>query len=139
MDYGFVYCMTNESMPNICKIGCIKSTNRTSIDRAKELTNSTSSPLPFNVIFDIKVKDAFRYENIIHKKLDNYRINKKREFFKCNPQDIIEIFKMENLISSENDKQDFDKNYFTKYNEMIIMDITKYINNKDNKENKENK
>ena len=122
MNYGYVYCLVNKDIPHKCKIGCVKAINRTSHDRAKELSSSTSCSMPFIVVFDIKVKNPLKYEKIIHKKLDKYRENKRREFFKCNPKDVIDYFKCDNLILTKDDKNDFPVNYFTEY------DITKELN-----------
>jgi hypothetical protein len=47
MDYGYVYCMINDSMPNLCKIGYINTINKTSKDRALELSSHTSCPSLF--------------------------------------------------------------------------------------------
>ena len=69
------------------------------------------------VIYDIKVKNPYKYEKIIHNKLSKFRENKNREFFRCTPNDIIDYFKIENLISSEYDKNDFCENYFNQYSE----------------------
>lgn len=132
MNYGYVYCMINDSMPDLCKIGCVNTINKTSHDRANELTNSTSCPLPFKVVFDIKVREPFKYEKIIHNKLNNFRENRKREFFRCKPEDIEEYFKMENLIEIDEEKYDFAINYFNKYNEQNHIIIEKYkIDNTD--------
>ena len=50
---GYVYCMTNKSYKDKCKIGF---TTKTPQERAKELSN-TSTPDPFNVEYAIKVKN----------------------------------------------------------------------------------
>jgi len=79
------------------------------------------------------------YEKIIHKKLVMYRINKDREFFSCNPDDIKEYFLMENLIENDTQKNDFHENYFVEYKDemKIIVDKKDNINTVENKvENK---
>jgi hypothetical protein len=112
MSFGYVYCLTNDYMPNICKIGY---TNKTSHDRAHILSKNTSCPDKFNVIFDIKVKDPQKYEKRIHKKLKKFRINKNREFFKCEPFKIIEYFNKNVLIKNKMEEDDFTNNYMTIY------------------------
>ena len=113
-DFGYVYCMTNNCMPDMCKIGCIYKKNKTSQDRANELY-LTNTPDKFKVVFDIKVKNPSKYETLIHKKLADKRYNKSREFFVCNPDEIIDMFLMKNLIVNDSDKFDFDQNYFNTY------------------------
>ena len=44
---GYVYCMTNPSMPGCCKVGF---TLRNPFERKEEL-NNTSVPTPFHVEF----------------------------------------------------------------------------------------
>lgn len=66
-DFGYVYCVTNNCMPYMCKIGCILKKDKTSDDRAKELY-LTNTPDKFKVVFDIKVKNPSKYERLIHKK-----------------------------------------------------------------------
>jgi hypothetical protein len=116
-------------MPNICKIGFTNKPDKTSHDRAKELSRHTNCPAPFEVVFDIKVKNPYFYEKIIHKKLKNHRINKKREFFECKPEDIIKYFYKNELIKNNVNIDDFPNNYMTLYN---IKKIEKVDNKKYN-------
>jgi hypothetical protein len=123
-NYGYVYCLYNKYMPNICKIGYVNKPDKTSHDRAKELSRHTNCPVPFEVVFDIKVRNPQKYEKIIHKKLKKFRINIKREFFECNPEDIITYFEKNNLIKNfdEIDEiDDFADNYLTIYKKDIII------------------
>jgi hypothetical protein len=130
MNYGFVYCLINDCMPNLCKIGYTDTFNKTSQDRAKELSRSTSCPSDFKVVFDIKVKNPHKYEKILHNKLQHLRHNNKREFFTCSPLDIIDLFNMDNLINNDNDKTDFHFNYFNQYLNLIPDELCpKNLNN----------
>ena len=130
-DYGYVYCMINKYMPNLCKIGFVNKSGKTSRDRAKELSSNTCCPIDFEVIFDIKVKEPKKYEKRIHKKLHHLRINSRREFFECKPEDIITHFEKTNLIMYDDENDDFPEVYLTKY-----RILRKYnINNINNIEN----
>ena len=134
-DYGYVYCLINEAMSNYCKIGMVHIPKKTSHMRARELSTSTGCPMPFVVVYDIMVKNPLKYEKILHNKLDMFRYNKNREFFKCNPYDIINYFKMENLIQNIEDKNDFHKDYFKLYldNIYFVIDYNKKNNKDDDK------
>ena len=117
--YGYVYCITNKFIPELCKIGFVDTFNKTSHNRARELSQTTSCPFPFEVIFDIRVKNPAKYEKRIHKKLHKLRVNKNREFFKIRPEDLIKFFYKEKLIyykEKEKEEEDFDENYLTIYN-----------------------
>ena len=131
--YGYVYCITNKFMPELCKIGFVDTFNKTSHNRAKELSQNTSCPFPFEVIFDIRVKNPAKYEKRIHKKLHKLRVNKNREFFKIKPKDLIKFFHKEKLIyykkkeeDDDDDDDDFDENYLTIYNKSKFDKINKF-------------
>jgi hypothetical protein len=107
--------MINKKMQNLCKIGY---TYKEVLMRAKELW-TTGCPYPFDVIFCIKVKNPHKYELLIHNKLNNYRTHKSREFFECNPVEIISYFKMENLITYNEDKLDYEGSYTTMMKQLM--------------------
>ena len=117
--YGYVYCLTNKYMPNLCKIGFVNILNKTSHDRVKELSCHTNCPINFEVIYDIKVKNPQKYERRIHKKLKKIRVNKNREFFFGNPNDLIKYFYKNKLIYSKDELDDFPNNYLTKYKDTL--------------------
>ena len=74
---GFVYVLTNRSMPGLVKIGV---TERTPEARARELSKSTSVPSPFMVECSIPIHgDASRIEKACHAALASKR--KGKEFF----------------------------------------------------------
>ena len=78
---GFIYIMSNPSFSDgRIKIG--KSKSDPSAFRKEELY-STGVPEPFEIEYFAFVEDYDRIEVLIHKKLDDYRPNKKREFFTC--------------------------------------------------------
>lgn len=75
---GYIYVMRNATFEkNIYKIGLtMKDTN----ERAKQLSK-TSVPDHFCIIRDWIVKDCIQAEKEIHKLLNEYRIDPRREFF----------------------------------------------------------
>lgn len=75
---GFVYYLSNKSMPGYLKIGC---TSRDVISRVKELDNATGVPEPFAVEAFFPSTDHHKDELIIHKSLYKYKVDNK-EFFK---------------------------------------------------------
>lgn len=56
-------------------------TSRVTEKRAKEISSATGVPYDFEVMYEEDVFDSHLAEKIIHKKLDNERVNNKREFF----------------------------------------------------------
>ena len=81
MSKGYVYVLTNPSMPGIVKIG---QTKRTAEARAAELWQ-TGVPTPFIVHFSIKTPDCGRLESLCHEKLFDFRVENSREFFRVLP------------------------------------------------------
>ena len=77
---GYVYILENGSMPGLIKIG---KTARNPHERAKELSNSTGVPTPFRVVFDLSSDKYEILEREVHSKLDQYRVGRNREFFRC--------------------------------------------------------
>lgn len=77
--WGFVYVLENRSMPGILKIGY---TSKNPFERAKELS-STGVATPFKVLHAIESQYAKKVERQVHRLLNDCRINKNREFFRC--------------------------------------------------------
>ena len=75
---GYVYVLGNDLMPDLYKVGW---TERNPEERARELSG-TGVPSPYKVIFSIITKLDMKIEKDIHKKLDQYRYRKDKEFFK---------------------------------------------------------
>lgn len=83
---GFVYVLTNKSMPGLVKIGM---TRWLPEDRAKVLF-STGLPTPFNVEFRLISSCPEIVERKVHELLADYRVNKKREFFELSVKNAID-------------------------------------------------
>ncbi len=82
---GWVYCLTNESMPGIVKIGM---TTRPVDQRVRELSASTSSPTPFNLRYSWPVNNPALVEAVLHRRLRSVRVNDRREFFAIEPSEV---------------------------------------------------
>lgn len=74
---GYVYVLSNPSMPNLYKIGM---TARSVEERIKEL-NTTGVPTPYRIEIKIKTNNAKQLEKVLHRDFNDFRINNKREFF----------------------------------------------------------
>ena len=99
-----IYILTNESMPNLIKIGLTK---RDDLNiRIKELY-TTGVPLPFNIYYACLVNDSKRTEDILHKLFKENRINKKREFFQIDPEKVITALSLLNPINITPDEKDY--------------------------------
>ena len=77
---GWVYILTNPAMPGLVKIGL---TTRTPKERAAELSGSSGVPMPYAVAWARAVADCAAIEKVVHRMLDDRRVNGKREAFRC--------------------------------------------------------
>jgi len=78
---GYVYVMRSAAhQKDVFKVGLTK---RDAETRSKELSRSTSSPDHFLVVEEWHVIDCVLAEKLIHEKLQDYRVNPKREYFKA--------------------------------------------------------
>ena len=98
-DTGKIYILRNPAFANDCyKIGM---TRREVKDRINELSRFTGIPARFEVVYETAVANCVFAENVIHKKLENYRFEKDREFFTINLDIAIEI--IESVVKTIND------------------------------------
>lgn len=80
MSKGYIYILSNESMPDIYKIGRSIKSGR---ERAKQLySGATGVPTEFKLEFEVLCKNCVEAEMLVHERLDHIRINDNREFFK---------------------------------------------------------
>lgn len=93
---GYIYVMRSAAHEkNIFKVGLTK---RSSEERAQELSRSTSSPDHFLVVQEWDVFDCILAEKLIHEKLNKFRVNPKREYFRAPCKEIFKI--IEQVIDS---------------------------------------
>lgn len=85
MRKGFVYVLTNRSMPGLVKVGY---TMKVPTERAVEL-GTTGVPTPFQVEYYCLVEDPDQLETIVHQALVSSRTNIDREFFRIEVKDAI--------------------------------------------------
>ncbi len=86
-----IYILINESMPGYVKIG---KTSTSLEQRIRELSCSTSIPLPFTCFYACKVNDANFVEHQLHDAFDNNRVNPRREFFLIAPERVVSALKL---------------------------------------------
>ena len=94
-DVGIVYVLSNPAMPKMVKIG---QTKRDKIDaRLKELY-STGVPLPFVCEYAcrVSVSDCEKIERALHAAFAPQRVNKNREFFEVEIEQVVAILKLFN-------------------------------------------
>lgn len=85
---GHIYALVNPSMEGLVKIGA---TVHDPIQRARQLSASTSAPHPFALAYSRRVSMPFQVEAELHEALDQYRVNDSREFFKVPLHKVIQF------------------------------------------------
>jgi len=101
-----IYILINEAMPGYVKIG----RTATNLEqRIRDLSASTSIPIPFTCFYACTVKDAQFVEHQLHDAFDNNRINPKREFFQIAPERVVSALKLAE-IENITPKKDFVEN-----------------------------
>ena len=85
MSRGYVYCLSNPSMPGLLKIGY---TERLMEERLQEANQSTWVPEPFSIEVAKFVSQPNAKEQTIHRILDPHRVNPKREFFRTSVPEV---------------------------------------------------
>jgi len=92
---GYIYCMSNPSMPGIMKIGM---TMRTPEERLKEANkhDTFKPPTLYQIDFAKEVLNPKTKEGILHDLLERYteRINPQREFFRVSSTEVYRFFQL---------------------------------------------
>lgn len=81
---GYVYILWSEMIPTLYKVGM---TTRSVKERVKELSSSTGVPTQFQIVAYFKSTNSLLCEQLAHKSLSSFRVEKK-EFFNC-PYEVI--------------------------------------------------
>lgn len=139
---GYIYAMSNKSMPGILKIGM---TERSIEERLKE-ANGTFTLIPFVVEMSKNVLNCKEKEKCIHQILQPKRVNPKKEFFEVTIEEIKPIFDLMDSVENIELKKSEAINIFEsneeieiKYQEyevepyfdkLLGIDIIMYGNNK---------
>jgi hypothetical protein len=92
MPTGIIYVFTNEAMPELVKIGF--TTNESVEDRLSQLSAHAGVPMPFECFFAAEVEDVEEKERLLHGLFDDKRINKRREFFRIEPEKAVTALRL---------------------------------------------
>lgn len=88
---GYVYILSNPSMPNLVKIGY---TTRDIDQRIFELSSATGVPEYFKLEYKYFSTSPNSLERQIHQCLSSYRGSENREFFSCSPSEAVELIRV---------------------------------------------
>lgn len=114
---GYIYAMSNKTMPGILKIGM---TERSIEERLKE-ANGTFTLIPFVVEMSKNVLNCKEKEKYIHQILQSKRVTSNREFFEVTLEEIKPIFNLMDSVESSNFIDT--KNVKCKENEIVSLQL----------------
>ncbi len=83
---GFVYVLSNPSMPGMLKIG---KTTRRPEQRVAELNAASGVPTPFRIEATVAANDVHALEQRVHDILKAQRVNRNREFFETSVENAV--------------------------------------------------
>ena len=121
-----IYILSNPTMPGIIKIGRASNLK----DRVNQLSSHSGVPVPFDVYYACTVEDCKKVEKGVHDGFGDHRINKKREFFRVNPERVLAILKLvevddvtpsDDIIEDQEDQQTLTKERKRKSNFKFSM------------------
>jgi len=98
-----VYVLTNPCFPDLIKIGLTSDLKR----RVRELSASTSIPLPFQCYYACEVSDSAIAEKSPHFAFDDHRVSPRREFFRLDPEKVVAILRLVQLREVTMDDDEF--------------------------------
>jgi len=96
---GYVYILSNKSMPGLVKIGKSRRGGR---HRAEEIYQ-TGVPTPFHLEYEVYTHDCGALEQTCHDYLQNIRVNDSREFFNLEVSEA--IIKLTDIFLEEYDHE----------------------------------
>ncbi len=79
-EVGWIYIIGSVGLAEgLYKVGC---STGDPLERARQLSATTSMPVPMTLMYSRKVEYPFKIEAALHRALEEYRVNDSREFFK---------------------------------------------------------
>ena len=84
---GFVYVLTNEAYPGLCKIGFTSTKPSTRIRQI----NNAGVLVDWDVIYTLRCERPYDLEQSLHLRLAKHRYRKDREFFAISVREVIEL------------------------------------------------
>ena len=91
MPKGYVYCLSNPSMPGLYKIGVTERDLEFRIQEANK-HDTWRPPTKYVIEFAKYVNSPFEQEKIIHRNLNKYRVSSSHEFFRVDIKTIMKVF-----------------------------------------------
>lgn len=100
--YGYIYCVSNESMPSILNIGITSIAPEVRLDDINSHTGLWRPPTPYKCEFAKRVRNIEKKKSAIDRLLAKYRIHPNREFYRISLEKAQTIF---DLLDDESETE----------------------------------
>jgi len=91
-DEGYIYCISNASMPNILNIGITWIMPQQKLYDINGLFGIWKPPTPYTLEFAKRVLNIENKRNTIYKLLSQFRVNPKQRFFRVSIEEVQTLF-----------------------------------------------
>ncbi|MGL5721008.1 MAG: GIY-YIG nuclease family protein [Brevinema sp.] len=92
IDEGYIYVLSNKAMPRLIKIGFTQ--RQPAQIRVNEISRQTGVPVPFDIIYVARVTNVRFVEKKLHLFFAKKRNNKRKEFFRIDPEQAKQILQI---------------------------------------------
>ena len=100
--YGYIYCVSNESMPSILNIGITSIAPEVRLDDINSHTGLWRPPTPYKCEIAKRVRNIEKKKSAIDRLLTKYRIHPNREFYRISLEKAQTIF---DLLDDETEEK----------------------------------
>jgi hypothetical protein len=91
MNYGYLYCFSNQSMIGILNVGMTEKSPKDILNESNTF-DTWRPPTPYKIEFAKKVYNPYEKGQKIHNALKEYRIHSDGEFFRVSPEEVRNLF-----------------------------------------------
>ena len=111
MNYGYLYCFSNQSMIGILNVGMTEKSPKNILNESNTF-NTWRPPTPYKIEFAKKVYNPYEKKQKIHNALKEHRIHSDGEFFRVSPEEVRNLFDLPDgeMWNDDDDNEDNDDN-----------------------------
>jgi hypothetical protein len=105
MNYGYLYCFSNQSMIGILNVGMTEKSPKDILNESNTF-NTWRPPTPYKIEFAKKVYNPYEKKQKIHNALKEHRIHSDGEFFRVSPEEVRNLFDLPDGEMWNDDNED---------------------------------
>lgn len=105
MNYGYLYCFSNQSMIGILNVGMTEKSPKDILNESNTF-NTWRPPTPYKIEFAKKVYNPYEKKQKIHNALKEHRIHSDGEFFRVSSEEVRNLFDLPDGEMWNDDNED---------------------------------